>query len=230
MNLFLKRFFDIIFSLILAVAFLPVWVIISAIIKVDSKGPVFFLQDRRTKNGRIFKMIKFRSMVPDAEKTGAGLFNYENDPRVTKVGLFLRNTSLDELPQIFNVLKGDMSFVGPRPCVSYELGDFDTLNRRYKKRFEVKAGITGLAQVSGRNNISWDDKVEFDNRYVDLFNKKGVLVDLKILFLTFSRVFKRENIYEGKADENVSDRESAELENERIILMAHAPDTDVTKV
>jgi lipopolysaccharide/colanic/teichoic acid biosynthesis glycosyltransferase len=94
---------------------------------------VLFAQDRRTKNGRLFKMYKFRSMVVNAESMGAGLFNYENDPRVTKVGRFLRNTSLDELPQLWNVLKGDLSLVGPRPCVSYELGDFDTLNKKYKK-------------------------------------------------------------------------------------------------
>mgnify|MGYP002509152430 CR=1 FL=1 len=85
-------------------------------------------------------------MVVDAEKSGAGLFNYKDDPRVTKVGRFLRNSSIDELPQLFNIFKGDMSVVGPRPCVVYELGDFDTLNKRYKKRFEMKAGLTGLAQ------------------------------------------------------------------------------------
>ena len=99
----------------------------------------------------------------------------ENDPRVTKVGRKLRNSSIDELPQLFNIFKGDMSVVGPRPCVTYELGDFETLNKKYKKRFQVKAGLTGLAQIKGRNDISWDEKVTYDNKYVDLFEKYGFL-------------------------------------------------------
>ena len=119
-------------------------------------------------------MYKFRSMIVDAEKMGAGLFNYKDDPRVTKVGKFLRKSSLDELPQLFNIFFGDMSVVGPRPCVTYELGDFETLNKKYKKRFQVKAGLTGLAQVKGRNDISWDEKVTYDNQYVDGFKKYGI--------------------------------------------------------
>ena len=224
MNLFIKRLFDIVSSAILSVILLPLWMIVSIAIKLDSKGPVFFKQGRRTKNGRVFKMLKFRSMVVDSEQTGAGLFNYENDPRVTKVGRFLRDTSLDELPQLFNILKGDMSVVGPRPCVTYELGDFDTLNKRYKKRFEVKAGLTGLAQVKGRNNISWDEKVAYDNEYVDLFKKKGVLIDIEILFLSLLKVFKKEDIYENKADASMTDEESAKFEEEEIIRIAHLPD------
>ena len=102
--------------------------IVAIAIKLDSKGPIFFKQGRRTKDGKIFQMLKFRSMVVDAEKQGTGLFSYDHDPRVTKVGAFLRKTSIDEFPQFFNVLKGDISLVGPRPCVTYELGDFDTLN------------------------------------------------------------------------------------------------------
>ena len=149
LNKFLKRFIDVVLCSVALILLIPVWLIIAIAIKCDSKGPVLFAQDRRTKNGRIFKMYKFRSMVVNAESMGAGLFNYENDPRVTKVGRFLRNTSLDELPQLWNVIKGDLSLVGPRPCVSYELGDFDTLNKKYKKRFEARGGITGLAQVKG---------------------------------------------------------------------------------
>ena len=125
--------------------------IVALAIKLDSKGPVFFKQGRRTKDGRIFQMLKFRSMVVDAEKQGTGLFSYDNDPRVTKVGAFLRKTSIDEFPQFFNVLKGDISLVGPRPCVTYELGDFDTLNKKYKKRFEVKGGITAETKTPGMN-------------------------------------------------------------------------------
>ena len=127
-------------------------------------------------------MIKFRSMVVNAEQMGAGLFNYENDPRVTKVGRFLRDTSIDELPQLFNILSGDMSVIGPRPCVTYELGDFETLNKKYKKRFQMKAGLTGWAQVKGRNDITWDEKVTYDNEYIDLFKQQGILIDIRILF------------------------------------------------
>ncbi|MCR5324873.1 MAG: sugar transferase [Lachnospiraceae bacterium] len=224
LNLFIKRLFDIVSSGILILLLTPLWIIVTIWIKLDSKGPVFFKQGRRTKDGRIFNMLKFRSMVVNAEHMGAGLFNYENDPRVTKVGRFLRNSSIDELPQLFNILKGDMSVVGPRPCVTYELGDFDTLNKRYKKRFMVKAGLTGLAQVKGRNDISWDEKVGYDNQYVDEFNRFGVFEDIKILFWSVIKVFKKENIYENKADESMSDVEAAKFEEEEIIRIAHLPD------
>lgn len=224
LNLFIKRAFDIVFSGLLALMLTPLWLIVAIWIKTDSKGSVFFKQGRRTKNGRIFNILKFRSMVVNAEQMGAGLFNYENDPRVTKVGRFLRNTSIDELPQLFNILKGDMSIVGPRPCVTYELGDFETLNKRYKKRFEVKAGLTGLAQVKGRNDISWDDKVGYDNRYVDEFKRIGILADIKILFETVIKVFKKEDIYDSKADESMTDAEAAKFEEEEIIRIAHLPD------
>lgn len=226
MSLFLKRAFDIVSSGILSIILLPVWVGAAIAIKVDSKGPVFFKQGRRTKDGRVFQMLKFRSMVVNAEQMGAGLFNYENDPRVTKVGRFLRNTSIDELPQLFNILKGDMSVVGPRPCVTYELGDFDTLNKKYKKRFQVKAGLTGWAQVKGRNDISWDEKVTYDNEYVDLFHKKGILIDIRILFESVIKVFKKENIYENKTDSAMTDEEAAKFEEEEIIRIAHLPDEE----
>ena len=124
-SLGIKRAFDIVSSGILIVLLTPFWIGISIAIKKDSEGPILFKQERRTKEGRVFQMYKFRSMVVNAEKMGAGLFNYENDPRVTKVGRMLRDSSLDELPQLFNIFKGDMSVVGPRPCVTYELGDFE---------------------------------------------------------------------------------------------------------
>ena len=223
-NLAIKRAFDFLSAGILALVLLPVWIIIAVAIKVDSKGPVFFKQGRRTKGGRVFQMLKFRSMVVNAESMGTGLFNYENDPRVTKVGRFLRNTSLDELPQLLNIVKGDMSVVGPRPCVTYELGDFDTLNKRYKKRFQVKAGLTGLAQVKGRNDITWDDKVGYDNQYVDQFKRYGVIADIKIIIESIIKVFKKEDIYENKANEAMSDEEAAKAEEEEIIRIAHLPD------
>lgn len=225
-NLFIKRLFDIISAGLLALLLTPLWIVIAIWIKTDSDGPIFFKQGRRTKDGRIFSMFKFRSMVINAEQMPAGLFNYENDPRVTKAGRFLRNTSLDELPQLFNIIRGDMSVVGPRPCVTYELGDFDTLNKRYKKRFEVKAGLTGMAQVKGRNDISWDEKVGYDNQYVDDFKRRGVLADAIILFETIVKVFKKESIYENKPDDSMSDAEAAKFEEEEIIRIAHLPDNE----
>lgn len=224
MNNIIKRFLDIVISGSALIVLLPIMLVISFLIKFDSKGPVFFLQERRTKNGKVFRMLKFRSMVVNAEHTGAGLFNYENDPRVTRVGRFLRDSSLDELPQLLNILLGDMAIVGPRPCVVYELGDFDTLNKRYKKRFAVKAGLTGLAQVKGRNNITWDEKVEFDNEYVDLFSRLGILIDLKIIIETVIKVFHKENIYEVKSDQVMNDEEAAKIAEQEIIRIAHLPD------
>ena len=167
-------------------------------------------------------------MVIGAENMGAGLFNYENDPRVTRVGRFLRNSSLDELPQLYNVVRGDISLVGPRPCVSYELGEFETLNKKYKKRFEVVGGITGLAQVKGRNENSWDEKVTYDNIYIDDFKKKGVFLDIKILFGTVAKVFKKQDIYEEKADEAMNDADAAKFAEEEIIRIAHLPDEEDT--
>ena len=223
-SLFIKRLFDIISSGILIILLTPVWVIIAILIKKDSEGPILFKQGRRTKDGKIFQMYKFRSMVVNAEKMGTGLFNYENDPRVTKIGRKLRDSSLDELPQLFNIFKGDMTVVGPRPCVTYELGDFDTLNKKYKKRFQVKAGLTGLAQIKGRNDISWDEKVTYDNEYVDMFNKFGFLADIIIGIESVFKAFKHNNIYENKVDDSMNDEESARAEEEEIIRLAHLPD------
>jgi len=223
-NLYIKRLFDVVSAALLTIVLMPIWIVVPIWIKLDSKGPVFFKQSRRTKDGQVFQMLKFRSMVVDAEQMEAGLFNYENDPRVTKSGRFLRNSSIDELPQLFNILRGDMSVVGPRPCVIDELGDFDTLNKRYRKRFEMKAGLTGLAQVKGRNNISWDDKVGYDNQYIDQFKKIGVFEDVMILLWSVLKVFKKEDIYEKKADVSMTDAEAAKHAEEEIIRIAHLPD------
>ena len=224
-NLFVKRLFDVVSSFCAIIILSPLWIVVGIWIKCDSTGPILFKQNRRTKDGRIFKRWKFRSMVVNAENMGSGLFSYENDPRITKVGAILRKTSIDELPQLFNVLMGDISVVGPRPCVTYELGDFDTLNKKYKKRFLMKGGITGLAQCKGRNENSWDEKVTLDNEYIDRFKKEGVWLDIKVIWWTIAKVFQSANINEEQR-ENMSAEESALLDDEEVKRIAHLPDND----
>jgi len=197
----LKRLLDIVLSTLILFLFAQVFLMIAILVKLDSKGPVFFVQERLGLNGEIFKMFKFRTMVVNAEKMGTGIFSYENDPRITKVGRILRATSLDEIPQIFNVLRGSMSLVGPRPPVTYELGSYSDFTPNMKIRFQVKPGITGLAQVSGRNDLDWDHKIEFDNRYVDLFSRFGVFVDLAILLRTIFVVLSMSKVVEKERNE-----------------------------
>ena len=222
-NLAIKRCFDVVASLILIVLLIPLFLLITVAIKLDSSGPAIFKQERRTKSGKLFQMLKFRSMYADAINTGPA-FCFENDPRETRVGRFIRKTSIDELPQLINILKGEMSFVGPRPCLPNDLGDFETLNRRYKKRFEVNAGLTGLAQIKGRNSISWHDKIGYDNEYIDRFKQTGILLDLKIILITIIQIFKHNGVYYIKRDVKMDSIESAEQIEKEVIREAHMPD------
>lgn len=180
-----KRALDLVGGLVALTLLVPVLIICGIAVKISSPGPVLFRQYRLGLKGRKFRMLKFRSMVDKAEYMGTRLFSYENDPRITRVGHVLRKYSLDELPQIFNVLGGSMSLVGPRPPVTYELGPWEEYTPAMRRRFDVKPGITGLAQVSGRNELDWDTKVHFDNAYVDAYEKRGIWIDIKILFRTF---------------------------------------------
>lgn len=192
-NLALKRVFDLFGSIVGLIIISPILLCISIAIKVTSKGPVFFKQDRLGKNGETFKILKFRTMVVNAEKIGTGLFvNNENDNRITKVGKFLRATSLDELPQIFNVIIGDMSLVGPRPPVIHHPYRYDEYSDFQRKRFDMRPGMTGLAQVNVRNSVPWDRRIPIDVEYVENFN---IVLDIKILFKTFLKIFKNESIY-----------------------------------
>jgi lipopolysaccharide/colanic/teichoic acid biosynthesis glycosyltransferase len=195
-NKFLKRLFDIFASLIALVIVSPILLIIAIAIKLDSKGPVLFKQTRLGLNGQPFIMYKFRTMVENAEKMGLGIFNFKDDPRVTKVGYFLRKFSLDELPQLLNIIKGEMSIVGPRPPVTYELGNYEDFDNTLRQRFTMKPGLTGYAQISGRNELSWDEKIKYDLQYIFDFKKYGILIDFKVILITLLKVLKSEGMYE----------------------------------
>ena len=195
----MQRLMDILAAFILIVLLLPLLVSIAIAIRITSPGPVLFIQARIGMKGRVFRMFKFRTMYQNTEKMGTGLYSFENDPRITQLGHMLRRTSLDELPQLFNVLGGSMSLVGPRPPVTYELGPWESYTPEMRKRFEVKPGITGLAQVSGRNELNWDEKIAFDNAYVELIARQGVWADLVILLRTLGVVLVRRDSVERQA-------------------------------
>ncbi len=183
---FFKRFFDIILSLIgILIALIPM-LFIAIAIKIDSKGPVIFKQDRIGKNGKVFKMLKFRSMCVGAEQTGTGVYSNKGDTRVTKVGRILRGTSLDEIPQLISVLKGDMSFIGPRPPLTYHPWTIDKYSDEQRRMFEVRPGITGWAQINGRKDVEWNKRIKLNVWYVD---NLSLWLDIKILFKTVFKVF-----------------------------------------
>lgn len=181
-QLALKRLLDIIISLFVLTLFLPFGVIISIIIKLDSEGPVFFLQERPGKGTNIFKVYKFRTMKPGSEKMVKGVEVLSDDDRVTKIGKFLRRYKIDELPQLINVIKGEMSLVGPRP---ERIDYLEEYTQEELKRFNMRPGLTGLAQVSGNIYISLEERHRKDIEYVDNFT---ILMDLKIIILTIGVV------------------------------------------
>lgn len=182
---FFKRFLDIIISLLFILCFWWLYIVIAILVRIKLGSPVLFKQDRPGLNEKIFKMYKFRTMTDRKDKDGNLLPDAE---RLTKFGKFLRSTSLDEIPEFFNVLKGEMSLIGPRPLLVRYL---ERYTKEQLRRHEVKPGISGWAQVNGRNAISWEDKFKYDIEYVDKLN---FLLDLKIIFLTIKKVFKTEGI------------------------------------
>ncbi|MFP3887857.1 sugar transferase [Priestia filamentosa] len=193
LNLFFKRIIDCLGALVGIIVISPLLLCIIFLIKLTSKGPIFFRQERLGKNGRVFKILKFRTMIVNAENTGTGLFvKTENDNRITKIGRFLRSTSLDELPQLWNVVVGDMSLVGPRPPVPYHPYKYQEYNEHQKKRFNMRPGMTGLTQATVRNSVSWDERIPIDVRYVEQFN---LWLDIKIILKTIQKMINPESIY-----------------------------------
>ena len=186
-----KRCIDILTSLLTIIFLLPVLGTIIPVIRVNSKGPAIFRQKRAGLKGKPFMFYKFRTMRIDVEPFGPSPKS-DCDPRLTRVGKFLREYSLDELPQLFNVLKGDMSIVGPRPLYMAQMAEW---NERQKKRLLVKPGLTGLAQISGRGELTREEKLELDVKYVET---AGFWLDIKIILATIAQVFKRKNIYEKR--------------------------------
>jgi lipopolysaccharide/colanic/teichoic acid biosynthesis glycosyltransferase len=188
---FIKRLLDILVSLLAILMLLPVFVIIMTAIKLGSRGPAIFRQARAGKDGKPFIFYKFRTMEANVDPFGASPKS-KQDSRLTKTGVFLREYSLDELPQLFNVLKGDMSLVGPRPLYIQQIAEW---NDEQKKRLLVKPGLTGLAQVGGRGELTREEKLAFDVEYVQ---KASLLLDFKIIFITLGQVLASKSIYEKK--------------------------------
>lgn len=180
---FLKRLFDLVLAWIILIVGLPVFLLVAVAVKLDSKGPIVFAQRRLGRDGKEFDMYKFRSMVVDAEK--GGVYSDNKDPRVTRVGKILRKTSLDELPQCINIIRGDMSFVGFRPPLTYHPWPFEEYTQEQKKMFAVRPGITGWAQVNGRRTVEWHKRIELNVWYAE---NVSFWLDCKIVVLTVLKV------------------------------------------
>ena len=203
-----KRIIDIFFSCIMLLILWPVFLIIAILVKLDDQGPAIFVQERLTLNGRVFKMYKFRTMCVNAEKKGTGVYSFENDPRITRVGKILRKLSLDELLQLVNIFKGDMSFVGPRPILTYHPCKYEDYTEKEKEIFTIRPGITGWAQINGRNTVDWVQRFELNEWYVKNLSLK---LDIKIVLKTFLQVFStKETIIERETAKRFEDRKKNE--------------------
>jgi len=186
----IKRLIDIVLSLCGLIVLSPVYLFIAIAIKIDDPGPVLFKQERLGLNKKIFILYKFRSMCVGAEQMGTGVYSEKGDPRVTKVGRILRATSLDELPQIVNILKGDMSLIGPRPPLTYHPWPMDNYTEYQNRMFEARPGITGWAQINGRKAVEWNNRIEMNIWYVD---NVSLLLDIKIFITTILKVIRNDD-------------------------------------
>lgn len=183
----IKRMLDIIIAVLgLVIGAIPM-AIVALLIRLESPGPAIFRQQRIGRDGKVFEFLKFRSMCQGAEHTGSGVYSGKGDARVTRIGRILRATSIDELPQLVNILRGDMSLIGPRPPLTYHPWPLEEYTDRQRRMFEVRPGITGWAQVNGRKDVEWNRRIEMSVWYVD---HVSFWLDLKIFFLTIYKVFR----------------------------------------
>lgn len=185
-----KRAMDILIAGIGLIITSPILLLAAILIKIDSSGKILFMQERLGKGGRVFKMVKFRSMRTGAEYTGSGVYSGKNDSRVTRVGKIIRATSIDELPQLYNILKGDMSLIGPRPPLTYHPWTIDKYSQEQLHMFDVRPGITGWAQIHGRKSVEWNKRIELNVWYV---RHISFWLDLKIFLMTFLKVFRNDD-------------------------------------
>lgn len=194
-----KRFFDIVLSTLGIALFAIVFIPTAIAIYLEDRGPIFYNASRLGKGGKIFKMYKFRSMkvnAPDLRKADGSTYNGEDDPRLTRVGRFIRKTSIDEIPQLINVIKGDMSLIGPRPDLPEHIKEYIGNESR---KLEVLPGITGYSQAYYRNSIEWKERIKYDTYYVDNLN---LVMDIKVFFKTIMTVLKKEGVYVNAESSN----------------------------
>ena len=183
----MKRVLDIFISLpVLIIGAIPM-AIVALLIRLESPGPAIFRQERIGKDGKVFEFLKFRSMCVGAEHTGSGVYSGKDDARVTRLGRILRATSIDELPQLINILRGDMSLIGPRPPLTYHPWPYEEYTEQQKRMFEVRPGITGWAQINGRKAVEWHHRIELNVWYVD---NVSFWLDVKIFFKTIGKVLR----------------------------------------
>ena len=187
---YVKRILDIVFSFILLVILSPLFFVIMLLIRLDSKGGSFYKQERIGRNEKLFNILKFRSMYANSEHTGSGVYSDDNDPRVTRIGRILRRYSLDELPQFVNIFRGEMSFIGPRPPLTYHPWPIERYTPLQRKMFTVRPGMTGWAQVNGRRVIDWNERIRYNNWYIDHLS---FALDCKIIWMTVKGVLKNDN-------------------------------------
>ncbi|MGN1162001.1 MAG: sugar transferase [Candidatus Fimenecus sp.] len=208
---YIKRILDFSLALIALIVLAIPMAIVAVIIKLDSPGPVIFKQKRIGKGGKVFEIYKFRSMCVGAEGQGSGVYSGKGDARVTRIGRIIRATSIDELPQLVNILKGDMSFIGPRPPLTYHPWDYSEYTEEQLRMFEVRPGITGWAQVNGRKEVEWNHRIELNVWYVD---NVSLFLDIKIFFLTIFKVFT--NADNENTGATVQKVQAEEQETERV--------------
>lgn len=187
---YFKRAADFCIALLTLILLSPLLLLTAIAIKLDSPGPIFFKQERLGMKGNVFLIWKFRSMCVGAEKQGTGVYSYKGDARITRVGRFIRATSIDELPQLVNILKGEMALIGPRPALTYHPWPFERYTEHQRRMFDVLPGVTGWAQVNGRKEVPWPERIELNIEYVE---RMSLMFDIKIFLMTIFKVVTNAN-------------------------------------